>query len=52
MEGFLTKGEIQHAPEKLSIVAYNIEGFLFLPVQIIVRKEKLNKVWDTTGKWK
>jgi len=51
-KAFLAKGEIQHAPEKLSIVAYNIEGFLIQPIQMIAKKEKLNKVWEATGKWR
>lgn len=51
-KAFLAKGEIKHAPKKLSIVAYNIEGFLIQPIQMIVKREKLNKAWETTGKWK
>ncbi len=51
-KAFLAKGEIQHAPEKLSIVAYDIEAFLIQPIQTIVKREKLNKVWEASGKWK
>lgn len=51
-KAFLTKSEIQHAPEKLSIVAENIEGFLIQPIERISKKEKFNKVWDEPGKWK
>ena len=51
-KAFLAKGEIQHAPEKLSVVANDIEGFLIQPIQTIIKKEKLNKVWEAPGKWK
>ena len=51
-KAFLAKGEIQHAPEKLSIVAYDIGAFLIQPIQTIVKREKLNKVWEALGKWK
>jgi len=51
-KAFLKKGDIQHAPEKLSVTAREIEEFLIKPLDAIKNDYKLNKVWKMPGLWK
>lgn len=51
-KAFLIKNEIQHVPEKLFIVAKNIETFLIQPIESIIKEEKFNKIWEASGCWK
>jgi predicted nucleotidyltransferase component of viral defense system len=50
-KAFLRKGNIKHAPEKLSITAREIEDFLVKPLDAIKKKQKFTKTWKTSGPW-
>lgn len=49
---FLKKGEIKHAPEKLSTTAREIEKFLVRPIDAIRKDYKFNEIWKAPGPWK
>lgn len=49
---FLRKGSVQQVPEKLNIVAREIERFFADPLAAVAKREKFNKKWDAAGKWK
>lgn len=43
---FLRKGDIKHAPEKLSTTAREIENFLVKPLDAIRKSQEFNKEWE------
>jgi len=49
---FLMKNDIKHAPEKLSTIANEIEGFLVEPLSALNKGTKFNKEWKPSGPWK
>ena len=50
-KAFLKKGDIKHAPEKLSSVAKEIERFLYKPLNAINKSEKFSARWKASGPW-
>ncbi len=48
---FLKKGNIKHAPEKLSSIAKDIEGFLIKPLEAISKGKEFNEEWKASGPW-
>lgn len=48
---FLRKGDIQHAPETLSVTAKEIENFLIEPIIALNENENFDKIWKSTGGW-
>lgn len=48
---FLKKGDIQHAPDTLSVTAKEIETFLVEPIVAIREKVKFNKTWKSQRGW-
>jgi len=51
-KAFLKKGNIKHAPEKLSTTAREIEEFLNKPLDAIEKRQKFGKEWRMPGQWK
>lgn len=51
-KAFLRKGDIKHAPEKLSVTAREIEIFLIDPIKTIVDRQAFKKKWKALGPWK
>ncbi len=49
---FLKKGNIKHAPEKLSTIARSIEEFLFKPLEVINKGQDFKGEWNAPGPWK
>lgn len=49
---FLMKNDIKHAPEKLSTIANEIEGFIVEPLSALNKGTKFNKEWKPSGPWK
>jgi predicted nucleotidyltransferase component of viral defense system len=49
---FLNKGDIKHAPQKLSSVANEIEHFLLKPLDGVKKDQIFNKKWTAPGPWK
>lgn len=49
---FLEKVDIKHVPEKLNIIAMEIEKFLIKPLIAINKNEKFNAKWKAPGPWK
>jgi len=49
---FLRKGDIKHAPDKLSATAKAIEKFLIKPIDAIHKGIALKKTWEASGTWK
>ncbi len=49
---FLKKGDIQHAPDTLSVTAKEIENFLVEPIIAINEKVKFDKTWKSPRGWK
>ena len=49
---FLKKGDIKHAPDKLSKTAKAIEKFLIQPLDAIHRGLEFKKSWKASGTWK
>jgi len=47
----LNKGNIKHAPEKLSSVAKEIERFLYKTLNAINKSEKFDARWKASGPW-
>jgi len=48
---FLRKGDIQHAPDKLSVTAKEIESFLVELIVAINKGGKFNKAWKSPRGW-
>ncbi|MCK4533658.1 nucleotidyl transferase AbiEii/AbiGii toxin family protein, partial [bacterium] len=51
-KAFLKRGDIKHAPEKLSTTAKEIEKFLIKPLEAIKKKQEFNMEWKALGAWK
>lgn len=51
-KAFLKKGNIKQTPDKLSIIAKDIEKFLFQPLNAINKDLEFNKIWQDAGTWK
>ncbi len=51
-KAFLKKGDIKHAPEKLAIIAKEIEVFLINPLDAIKKDYEVNKEWKAPGPWR
>lgn len=51
-KAFLEKGDIKHAPEKLSVTAREIEVFLIDPIKTVVNRQAFKKTWKASGQWK
>lgn len=49
---FLSKGNIKHAPDKLSTLARGIEAFLVKPIDAINKGQDFNSEWKAPGPWK
>jgi hypothetical protein len=49
---FLRKGNIMHAPDKLSATAKAIEKFLMKPLDAIHKGLEFKKTWKASGTWK
>jgi len=48
----LKKGNIKHAPEKLSTTAREIEEFLNKPLDTIEKRQEFDEEWRMSGPWK
>ena len=48
---FLKKGNIKNAPEKLSVIAKDIEGFLSKPLEAINKGQDFKSEWKAPGQW-
>ena len=48
---FLKKGNIKNAPEKLSVIAKDIEGFLSKPLEAINKGQDFKSEWKAPGTW-
>jgi len=51
-KAFLKKGDIQHAPEKLSAIAKEIEKFLIKPLNAINKGIEFKEEWTASKTWK
>lgn len=51
-KAFLKKGDIKHAPEKLSKAASGIEEFLIKPIDAINKNRAFNEAWKAPGPWR
>lgn len=51
-KAFLRKGDIKHAPEKLSTTAREIENFLIEPLDTVNKSRVMNEEWKAPGPWK
>lgn len=51
-KAFLKKGDIKYTPEKLSIIAREIEDFLIEPLDAVNKKYEFNGKWEAHGQWK
>lgn len=51
-KAFLRKGNIKHAPEKLTITAKEIENFLIKPLDAINKAQEFVGEWKAPGQWK
>ena len=49
---FLEKGGIKHAPDKLAVIAKEIDKFLIEPIGALNKKIKFNNEWKAPGPWK
>lgn len=50
-KAFLTKGRIEHAPEKLNETAKIIEKFLIKPLEAINKGQDFKDEWKAPGSW-
>ncbi len=50
-KAFLKKGDIKNAPEKLSVLAREIEEFLVKPLDAVHKVKKFNEEWKAAGPW-
>lgn len=48
---FLKKGDIQHAPENLSVTAKGIENFLIEPIMALNENGNFDKTWKSSRGW-
>ena len=48
---FLKKGDIQHAPDTLSVTAKGIENFLYEPIMALNENVKFDKTWKSPRGW-
>jgi hypothetical protein len=51
-KAFLKKGDIKHAPDKLSDTAKAIEKFLIQPLNAVHKGLEFGKTWRVAGTWK
>ena len=51
-KAFLKKGDIKHAPEKLSTTVREIDKFLIEPLVAINKGIRFNEKWKAPGPWK
>jgi len=51
-KAFIIKGDIQHAPAKLSVTAKAIEEFLVKPLNAINKRIEFKGEWTASGSWK
>lgn len=51
-KAFLKKGDIRHAPEKLTTTASEIEDFLIKPLNAIIKDQNFDNEWKAPGPWK
>jgi hypothetical protein len=51
-KAFLKKNDIKHVPEKLSIIAREIEDFVIKPLNAIHRSHEFSKEWKAGGPWR
>jgi len=51
-KAFLKKGDLRHTPDKLLIIAKEIEDFLIEPLNAINEGIIFNKKWKAQGPWK
>ena len=51
-KAFIRKGQIKHAPDRLSAVAGEIENFLIEPVLALGKEADFKKKWKAPGPWK
>ena len=49
---FLSKGDIEHAPDKLAITVKEIEDFLIEPIAALNKEIKFVKEWKASGPWR
>ena len=49
---FLRKGDIKHAPDKLSVTAKEIEKFLIKPLDAIHKRIEYKKTWKASEIWR
>ena len=50
-KAFLRKGDIKHAPEKLSNTAREIEKFLIKPLDAVNKTQEFEREWKASGPW-
>jgi predicted nucleotidyltransferase component of viral defense system len=50
-KAFLKKGDIKHAPDKLSKIAREIEKLMIEPLKAIKNGREFNKEWNAPGPW-
>jgi hypothetical protein len=50
-KAFLRKGDIKHAPEKLSTTARETEKFLIKPLDTVNKSRVMNEEWKAPGPW-
>ncbi|MBN1586033.1 MAG: nucleotidyl transferase AbiEii/AbiGii toxin family protein [Candidatus Omnitrophica bacterium] len=50
-KAFLSKRQINHAPEQLSMAAKSIEDFLVKPLEVISKDQVFKEVWKASGPW-
>ncbi|MFH1309899.1 MAG: nucleotidyl transferase AbiEii/AbiGii toxin family protein [Candidatus Omnitrophota bacterium] len=51
-KAFLSKGDIERAPDKLAVIAKEIEDFLAEPLNGLAKGNAFNKMWKAPGPWK
>jgi hypothetical protein len=51
-KAFLKKSNIKHTPEKLSVVAKEIEKFIIKPLGAIKKARDFHEAWEAPGPWK
>ncbi len=49
---FLRKRDIKHAPDKLAVIAQEIENFLVEPLSALNKGIEFRKEWKAPGQWK
>ena len=51
-KSFLTKNQINSAPEKLALIVKKINDFLTSPVKSILNNKEFDYHWNSPGHWK